>query len=72
MGVARPTPEPAVRPEQPQPRPADLSDDPDDELPIDLLSDSFFLEEMGRIMADARRHGVGSPLLRPGSGGVFD
>jgi hypothetical protein len=55
------------------PSPSCLSDDPDaDELSIDLLTDSFVVEGVAQIMADARRHGVGSPLLRPNSGGVFD
>lgn len=45
--------------EQPHP----LSDDPDDELSIDLLNDSFFLDGMASIMAEARARGAG--LARP-------
>jgi hypothetical protein len=71
VSPARPS-EPAVRPDRPEPRPADLPSDPDDELSIDLLTDSFVVEGVAQIMADARRHGVGSPLLRPNSGAVFD
>lgn len=58
-------------PPPPDPRRDDLSVDPDDELCIDLLSDSLVVEGVAQIMADARRHGVGSPLLRPPSGDVF-
>jgi hypothetical protein len=66
-------PEPIVPQHSPNLYPIDLSDDPDaDELSIDLLTDSFVVEGVAQIMADARRHGVGSPLLRPNSGGVFD
>jgi hypothetical protein len=74
MGWVSPArrPEPAVRPAQPDARPIDLSDDLDDDLSIDLLTDSFVVEGVAQIMADARRHGVGSPLLRPPSGVVFD
>lgn len=40
-------------------RPDDLSRDPDDdELSIDLMNDSFFLDGMARIMAEARARGA--------------
>ena len=47
-------------PDQPHSRPDDRSGDLDDNLPIDLMNDSFLLEGMGRIMAEARACRAGS------------
>jgi len=54
----------------PDPRPDDLAD-LDEDLCIDLLPDSLVVQGVSQIMADARRHGVGSPLLRPPSSAAF-
>ena len=45
-----------------QPAQIDLADDPDDELSIDFMNDSFFLEGVARIMADARAQGATGKL----------
>jgi len=47
----------------------DLSIDPDDELPIDLMNDSFFLDGVARIMAEARARGVGPTPAQEDSAG---
>lgn len=51
---------PTVPPDLPDLDSADLSHDPDDDLEIDLLNDSFFLDGMSRIMAEARARGPGT------------
>jgi hypothetical protein len=52
-----------VPPDPPDPCADELFDDPagdpdGDELSIDLMNDSFFLEGVGRIMAEARARGA--------------
>jgi hypothetical protein len=50
-------------PHPPHALPDDLAFDPDDELPIDLMNDSFVLDGVAKIMAAARaRGGVGVPM----------
>ena len=61
-----------MRPDQNAPVADDLSGDPDDdELPIDLLNDSFFLDSMARIMADARSREIGVRPKTEGDSSAF-
>jgi hypothetical protein len=46
-----------MSPNPPHAIPVDLAFDPDDELPIDLMNDSFVLDGVAKIMAEARARG---------------